>query len=72
MKIIFWNGKVFLTLSFCFNKLIILLTYLLKIAQYCKQGGRLVCVELSGQKQSAGMLASIGGKSEGKNSGNAN
>ncbi|KAM7426828.1 hypothetical protein ABFA07_021945 [Porites harrisoni] len=34
------------------------------IAQYCKQGGRLVCVELSGQKQSAGMLASIGGKSE--------
>ena len=31
-----------------------------------------MCVELSGQKQSAGMLASIGGKSEGKNSGNAN
>lgn len=25
-----------------------------------------MCVELSGQKQSAGVLASIGGKSEGK------
>ena len=34
-----------------------------------------MCVELSGQKQSAGMLASIGGKSEGIKhwiSGNAN
>lgn len=28
-----------------------------------------MCVELSGQKQSAGVLASIGGKSEGKLSG---
>lgn len=34
------------------------------IAQYCKQGGRLVCVELTGQKESAGVLASIGGKSD--------
>ncbi|XP_068725152.1 uncharacterized protein [Montipora capricornis] len=33
-----------------------------KIAQYCKQGCRLVCVELTGQKQSAGVLASVSGK----------
>ncbi|CAH3042738.1 unnamed protein product [Pocillopora meandrina] len=34
------------------------------IAQYCRQGGRLASVELTGQKESQGVLAKVGGKSE--------
>lgn len=42
-------------------------TFLWQIAQYCRQGGRLASVELTGQKESQGVLAKVGGKSEGNN-----